>query len=86
MNWFSANGISVLSWRSQSADLNPTEHLWEGIKRRMDQTPCRNMIKLKYWVFSTWSAISPNITSNLVDSMVRSCQAVIAARGGSTKY
>ena len=31
-------------------------------------------------------AILPNITSNLVDSMVRSCQAVTAGRGGSTKY
>ena len=86
MAWFSSNGISVLPWPSQSADLNPIEHLWEVIKKRMDKSPVKNKAELKELIFSTWNSIKPAITANLVDSMGRRCQAVIAAHGGLTKY
>ena len=86
MEWFSSNRINVLQWTPQSADLNPIEHLWEEIKRRMDQKPCRNASELKELVIATWRSITPDITANLVDSMSRRCQAVIAARSGPTKY
>ena len=57
-----------------------------GDKEKNGPNPLPEYDQIKILFFSTWSAISPNITSNLVDSMVRGCQAVIAARGGSTKY
>ena len=44
---FSSNGISVLPWLSQSADLNPIEHLWGEVKRRIDHTPCKNLSERK---------------------------------------
>ena len=83
MAWFSTNGISVLPWPSQSADLNPIEHLWGEIKRRMDNTPCKNLTEL---IFATWRSITPDVTTKLVDYMPRRCQAVLAAHGGPTKY
>ena len=41
---------------------------------------------LKKEILRVWDNIEPNITRNLVDSMRKRCEAVIAARGGTTKY
>ncbi len=86
MDWFAASHISVLPWPSQSPDLNPIEHLWEIIKKKMDSTPVKNKEELKDLIFKTWNSITPDITANLVDSMRNRCQAVINSRGGVTKY
>ena len=86
MAWFERKGITVMPWPSQSPDLNPIEHLWELMKKKLDDRPCKNMVELKEAIFQTWVAITAEETGNLVSSMPRRCAAVIASKGGPTKY
>ena len=67
--------------------LNPIEHVWEEMKTKMENKPCKNEEEMERAVFQCWQVIDSSITPNLVSSVPpRRCAAVTAARGGHTKY
>ena len=85
--WFAEHDIPLMDpWPPQSADLNPIEHVWDVIKRNLEQHPCKNKTELHASIFDTWNNLDRSVTKKLVASMPRRVRAVIAAHGGHTNY
>jgi transposase len=82
------NNILSLTWPPQSPDLNPIEHLWDELERRLRKR--QSMPKTKQELFSAlkeeWFKIEPDVLAKLVDSMPRRVQAVLKSRGMPTRY
>jgi transposase len=86
--WFEANGIEVLEWPAQSPDLNPIEHLWVHLKRKLNEyeTEPKGILELWERVDAEWNLIPPQVCMDLIESMPRRIAAVLKAKGGYTKY
>lgn len=86
--WFEDQGFKVLVWPAQSPDLNPIEHLWNHLKRKLNEyeIPPRGIHELWERVEKEWDAIPKEVVQNLIASMPRRCAAVVEAKGGHTKY
>ena len=86
--WFKNHGFQLLQWLAQSPDLNPIEHLWTHIKRRIeeDKEPPNSVHKLWDRIQEEWDKVEPDVCQNLIESMPRRLNAVLKANGGYTKY
>lgn len=80
--------INVLEWPPQSPDLNPIEHLWDVLKRRLNayETQPKGMHELWERIEKQWSEIGKEECLTLIESMPRRIEAVLKAKGGYTKY
>lgn len=85
-DWLLYHAPRQLKSPPQSPDLNPIEHVWDVLKRKIAHVDVPNKQKLKDALQKCWSEITPDVTENLVASMPRRLQAVIDAKGGPTKY
>jgi hypothetical protein len=86
--WFKNHKITVLPWPAQSPDLNPIEHLWEHLKRRLGEYEEEPKGILELWerIEKEWEKIPASVCQNLIESMPRRVEAVLRAKGGYTKY
>ena len=86
--WYGDNGVNRLDWPAQSPDLNPIEHLWDELERRLKGCPLRpkSVKELTSFLQAEWKKIPLAVVQRLVESMPRRVAAVITARGGSTNY
>ncbi|KAI1002867.1 hypothetical protein K3495_g5336 [Podosphaera aphanis] len=83
-----SRNIKCLDWPAQSLDLNPIEHLWEEMKRRLwtYYEPPKGVGELWQRVQREWALIPSSTCHNLIESMAMRIEAVLAAKGGNTRY
>ena len=79
-------GVDELDWPAQSPDLNQKEHLWDELERRLRARPSRttSVCDLTNTLLEEWLKNPINTLLNLVESLPKRVEAVIAAKGGPT--
>ena len=78
--------VKKLDWPSMSPDLNPIEHLWGVLKRKVEQHRPKSINALKEVILEEWRKIDASVCLELVHSMPRRIDAVLRNKGGHTKY
>jgi hypothetical protein len=86
--WFTDHDVTVLKWPAQSPDMNPIEHLWNHVKKKLGEyeQPANSVHELWERVQKVWEEIPKEECQKLIESMPRRLAAVIRAKGGHTKY
>jgi transposase len=88
MLWFEANNVNIMDWPSLSPDLNPVEHVWSWLVRRVyengKQYGCVN--ELKHAIEEAWEECPQEYLNKLINSMPDRIFEVIRLNGGKTHY
>ncbi|GFS53531.1 transposable element Tcb2 transposase [Trichonephila clavipes] len=79
--------ITRMDWPAYSPDLNPIEHAWDALGRRIAARlhHPENTQQLKQMLIEEWALLPQEMLHQLVLSMRRRCEATIAINFG-TKY
>ena len=89
LGWIVQKKIKILpDWPSQSPDLNPIEHLWHELERRLRKRSAhpKNFRELEEALQDEWERIPPETYINLIESMPHRIEACIKNNGWPTKY
>ena len=83
MNFLSDNHIRTLPWPAFPPNLNPIEHLWDELGRRVRRrvNPPEYIDQLQRPLTDEWNNIPQVFAMRLIGYMRRRCLAVINARG-----
>lgn len=84
--YFKKKKVNTFDWPSQSPDLNPIEHLWDNLERKVRKYHIKNHDDLRKALQDAWDSITTEETGKLVNSMPDRLAAVIQSKGGPTKY
>ncbi|XP_071041341.1 fatty-acid amide hydrolase 2-like [Parasteatoda tepidariorum] len=88
IDWFEEHSsyFQVMSWPSNSPDLNLIELLWSYLENqiRAATLPSRNVKELQDQLLSAWYQIPQTTYEHLVESMPRRVLAVLRVKGGPT--
>lgn len=81
-------GIQRLEWPACSPDLNPIEHFWDELKRRIRRRPVvpETLPDLRFALQEEYASIPQDRILKLIHSMPGRMRCVISARGGHTRY
>lgn len=87
-NYLNEVGVRVLPWPAKSPDMNPIEHMWDELKRRIRaRIPAPTTLQeLTRTAQEEWENIPQDVVERLIRSLPNRMQSVIRARGGHTKY
>jgi PHD/YefM family antitoxin component YafN of YafNO toxin-antitoxin module len=80
--------ITKIKWLASSPDLNPIENVWRLLKARLRKRANRlhTLEAMKHAIQEEWEALHLEDYLHYIRSMPERVQAVIAARGGHTKW
>lgn len=80
--------IERMEWPAYSPDLNPIEHAWDALGRRVSQRnhPPRTIQELKIALREEWDNIPQALLNSLIESMHNRCQMCVSVRGGHIPY
>ena len=84
--WLDEKEVERLKWPSFSPDLNPIEHIWNEVERRMRKEKAQNEFELKQALLKVWYTIGNDVTKKLVDSVPSRLYEVIRMNGYPTRY
>ncbi|KAJ8865952.1 hypothetical protein PR048_033476 [Dryococelus australis] len=86
--WYAEKKLHRLDWPAQSPDLNPIEHIWDEVDGRVRarQALPKSIAPLMEWLQEEWRRIPVDVLQTLVESMPDRAAAVIAAKGGPTRF
>ncbi len=78
--------LKVMDWPSLSPDLNPIEHMWGILKRKVEKHHVCNIQQLRDVIMEEWKRTPVTRCAALVTSMSRRIKAVLDNSGAPTKY
>jgi transposase len=80
--------VQFIDWPPYSSDLNPIENIWHWMKHVLEtEFPvCQSAEEIESRFFEIWERITPEMCGNYCANYEKRLLAVIAARGGYTKY
>ncbi|GFU51982.1 transposable element Tc1 transposase [Trichonephila clavipes] len=87
-NMLEAETIQRMEWTACYPDLNPIEHVWDILGRRIAARPRPHATvrDLEIALLEEWNSIPQSLIDNLIASMANRCAAVLAVRGDHTPY
>ena len=84
--WLKDNKVKELDLPSQSPDLNPIEHLWAELKKRVWARRPTNLTQLHQLCQEEWAKIHPTYCGKLVEVYLKHLTQVKQFKGNPTKY
>ena len=86
--YLQSKAVTSVPWPAMSTDLNPIEHIWDMICRRIQarEPPVQNIRQLKAALHREWQQLSQQDIRRITGGMRRRIEAVIQPRGGYTRY
>ncbi|GFX06335.1 transposable element Tcb2 transposase [Trichonephila clavipes] len=81
-------GIVRMEWPACSPDMNPIEHVWDALGRRVAgrQPPPQTLQELVRALLEEWDRIPQLVINSLIDSMPQRCSTLLAVRGNHIPY
>ncbi|GFT97907.1 transposable element Tcb2 transposase [Trichonephila clavipes] len=80
--------IERMDWLARSPDLNPIEHVWDFLGRRLAvrTLPPVTIRELRLALQDEWAAMPQQLIDTLILSMGRRCETCLAVRGDHIPY